>query len=115
MVFTVLIQALGYPDHIPRPFHWRPGNQAKQECMMFITHEKLHHHALSGYAVLHASINMHCYCIFSDEDWAKEKQKLYDAIGYQEDGPGTVYPKEVHITPFSGSFCKDSPPCIACV
>ena len=70
------------------------------------------------YCILHASINMHCYnnfFFFLDEDWAKEKQKLYDAIGYQEDGPGTVYRKEVHVTLFSGSFCKDSPPCMACI
>ena len=53
------------------------------------------------------------FFFFLDEDWAKEKQKLYDAIGYQEDGPGTVYRKEVYVTPFSGSFCKDFPPCIA--
>ena len=44
--------------------------------------------------------------MFSDEELAKEKQKLYDAIGYQEDGPGTVYPKEVHVTPLAGLVDK---------
>ena len=46
------------------------------------------------------------FILFSDEELAKEKQKLYDAIGYQEDGPGTVYPKEVHVTPLAGSVDK---------
>ena len=101
-----------------------PGSRAWVEAkvhddIIFIAHDKLHHHLLSGCAILHtACLNQHALLqqfFFSDADWAKEKQKLYDAIGYQEDGPGTVYPKEVHLTSFSGSFYKDSPCCIACV
>ena len=102
----------------PGSHMWVEARVHDDIILFFIAHDKLHHHLLSGYAILHASINMHCYSnffCFSDADWAKEKQKLYDAIGYQEDGPGTVYPKEVHLTSFSGSFCKDSPRCIACV
>lgn len=64
------------------------------------------------YFLLHATINIYCYSksffFVSAEELAQEKQKLYDAIGYQEDGPGTVYPKEVrvHVTPFAGSVDK---------
>ena len=31
----------------------------------------------------------------SEEELAKEKEKLYEAIGYREDGQVPVYPKEV--------------------
>ena len=68
------------------------------------------------YFLLHASINIYCYnkitvivnhfILFSAEELAQEKQKLYDAIGYQEDGPGTVYPKEVHVNPLADSVDK---------
>ena len=49
------------------------------------------------------------FIVFSAEELAQEKQKLYDAIGYQEDGPGTVYPKEVHVNPFADSVDKTPP------
>ena len=35
--------------------------------------------------------------LLPEEELMKEKEKLYKAIGYSEDGAATVYPKEVII------------------
>ena len=37
-----------------------------------------------------------CVNSFSEEELAKEREKLYEAIGYREDGQVPVYPEEVY-------------------